>query len=93
MSLCLRDKILIHSLSPDLSLSRCDGIVFSPNGLRGARWVCDSFEASMSRCEQGLEESPRRRSGIRGEVAVRSVCRVIRRLSQQLVHNRNSADM
>ena len=93
MGLCLRDKISVHSLSPDLSLSRCDGIVFVANGLRGGFEARDSFRSTMSRCEQGLEESPGRRSGIRGGVAVRSVCRVIRRLSQQLVHNPNSADM
>lgn len=93
MRLCLRDKNPVHSLSPDLSLSRCDGIVFVTNGLRGALGAPDSFEAVMSRCEQGLEESLWRRSGIRGQVAVRSVCRVIRRLSQQLVHTPNSADM
>lgn len=93
MRLCLRDKIPVHSLSPDLSLSRCDGIVFVANGLRGVFEARDSFGSTMSRCEQGLEESPRRGSGIRGEVAVRSVRRVIRPLSQQLVHSPNSADM
>ncbi len=93
MGLCLRDNISAHSLSPNLSLSRCDGIVFVTKGLRGAVQASDSFAATMSRCEQGLEESPRRRSEIRGGVAVRSVCRVIPCPSQQLVHNANSADM
>lgn len=93
MGLNLRENIFPHSLSPDLSLSRCDGIAFRPNSLRPPSGVCDSFSSTVSRCEQGLEESPGRRSGIRGLVAVRSLSSVFLCLTQQLVHNPNWPDM
>jgi hypothetical protein len=93
MGISLRDKILVHTLSPDLSFPRCDGIVFAAKGLNGAWAGRDSFSSTMSLCEQGLEESPARRSGIWGRVAVRSCSPDFQSHSQQLVHNRNWADM
>lgn len=93
MGFILRDKILVHTLSPDLSLSRCDGIVFGVNGLRSASGGRDSFSSTLAPCEEGLEESPGRRSGIRGQVAVRSLSPAFLCLTQQLVHNPNWPDM
>lgn len=93
VGLYLREKIFAHSLSPDLSLSRCDGITFCMRTLWGLSGGRDSFSSTMSRCEQRLGESPGRRSGIRGEVAVRSLSRVYLCPTQQLVHTPAETDM